>query len=68
MHYSIKQFLLLGVATFILVGVLTPMMRMIAVRIGAFDTPNMPRKTQKEPIPYLGGVATTGGNRVAGMG
>jgi UDP-GlcNAc:undecaprenyl-phosphate GlcNAc-1-phosphate transferase len=57
MHYSIKQFLLLGVATFILVGVLTPMMRMIAVRIGAFDTPNMPRKTQKEPIPYLGGVA-----------
>jgi len=57
MHYSIKQFLLLGVATFILVGVLTPIMRMIAVRIGAFDIPNMPRKTQKEPIPYLGGVA-----------
>ena len=57
MHYSIKQFLFLGVATFILVGVLTPIMRMIAVRIGAFDTPNMPHKTQKEPIPYLGGVA-----------
>jgi UDP-GlcNAc:undecaprenyl-phosphate GlcNAc-1-phosphate transferase len=57
MQYSIEQFLLLGAATFILVGVLTPMMRMIAVRIGAFDTPNMSRKTQKEPIPYLGGVA-----------
>jgi UDP-GlcNAc:undecaprenyl-phosphate GlcNAc-1-phosphate transferase len=57
MHYSIKQYLLLGVATFILVGALTPIMRSIAVRIGAFDLPNMPRKTQKEPIPYLGGVA-----------
>jgi len=57
MQYSIKQFLFLGVATFILVGTLTPIMRAIAVRIGAFDEPNMPRKTQKEPVPYLGGVA-----------
>ena len=57
MQYSIKQFLLLGVVTFILVGVLTPLMRMIAIRIGAFDSPNMSRKVQKEPVPYLGGVA-----------
>lgn len=57
MHYSIKQYLALGVVTFILVGALTPIMRAIAVRIGAFDTPNIPRKIHKEPVPYLGGVA-----------
>lgn len=57
MHYSIKQYLALGVVTFILVGALTPIMRAIAIRIGAFDTPNIPRKIHKEPVPYLGGVA-----------
>lgn len=57
MHYSAKQYLALGVVTFILVGALTPIMRAIAIRIGAFDTPNIPRKVHKEPVPYLGGVA-----------
>ncbi len=57
MHYSIQQYLALGVVTFILVGVLTPVMRVVAIRIGAFDSPNIPRKAHKEPVPYLGGVA-----------
>lgn len=57
MHYSIQQYLALGVITFILVGVLTPVMRVVAIRIGAFDSPNIPRKVHKEPVPYLGGVA-----------
>ncbi len=57
MHYSVKQYLALGVVTFIIVGALTPVMRAIAIRIGAFDTPNIPRKIHKEPVPYLGGVA-----------
>jgi UDP-GlcNAc:undecaprenyl-phosphate GlcNAc-1-phosphate transferase len=57
MHYTIKQYVALGAVTFILVGVLTPVMRVIAMRIGAFDTPNIPRKVHKEPVPYLGGVA-----------
>lgn len=57
MQYSIEQFLLLGVVTFILVGALTPLMRAIAIRNGVFDSPNMPRKVQKEPVPYLGGIA-----------
>lgn len=57
MHYSVRQYLALGVVTFILVGALTPVMRAIAIRIGAFDTPNIPRKIHKEPVPYLGGVA-----------
>ncbi|MFA5918993.1 MAG: MraY family glycosyltransferase, partial [Candidatus Nanopelagicaceae bacterium] len=57
MQYSIRQFLLLGAFTFILVGALTPVMRSLAIRNGAVDSPNIPRKTHKEPIPYLGGVA-----------
>lgn len=57
MQYSIRQFLLLGVFTFILVGAITPIMRLLAIRNGAVDSPDIPRKTHKEPIPYLGGVA-----------
>ncbi len=57
MQHSVEQYLGLGVITFILVGALTPVMRAIAIRIGAFDSPNIPRKIHKEPVPYLGGVA-----------
>ena len=57
MKYSIPQFLLLGALTFIFVGVLTPLMRKIALKVGAVDAPNLARKSQKEPVPYLGGVA-----------
>ena len=57
MEYSIPQFLLLGALTFIFVGVLTPLMRKIAISVGAVDAPNLARKSQKEPVPYLGGVA-----------
>lgn len=32
-------------------------MRKVAVAIGAMDKPNLERKTQKEPVPYLGGLA-----------
>jgi UDP-GlcNAc:undecaprenyl-phosphate GlcNAc-1-phosphate transferase len=31
--------------------------RALAIRLGAMDAPNMARKTQAEPVPYLGGVA-----------
>ena len=65
MEFSLSQFLILGVATFILVGGLTPVMRKIAIRIGAVDRPNLERKTQKEPVPYLGGVAISIGITVA---
>lgn len=40
-------------------------MRKIAIRIGAVDAPNMARKVQKEPVPYLGGVAIVIGVFVA---
>ena len=38
-------------------GLLTWPIRKLAIRIGAMDRPNLERKTQKEPVPYLGGVA-----------
>jgi UDP-GlcNAc:undecaprenyl-phosphate GlcNAc-1-phosphate transferase len=65
MEFSLNQFLILGAATFILVGGLTPVMRKIAIKIGAVDRPNLARKTQKEPVPYLGGVAIAIGITVA---
>ena len=59
---------MLGLFTFILVGALTPIMRSIALRNGAVDSPNIPRKTHKEPVPYLGGVAIAIGILVASYG
>ena len=32
-------------------------MRKLAIKVGAVDAPNMARKVQAEPVPYLGGVA-----------
>lgn len=68
MQYSIRQFLLLGAFTFILVGALTPIMRSLAIRNGAVDSPNIPRKTHKEPVPYLGGVAIAIGILISSYG
>jgi UDP-GlcNAc:undecaprenyl-phosphate GlcNAc-1-phosphate transferase len=65
MDFSLSQFLILGIATFALVGGLTPIMRKIALKVGAVDRPNLARKTQKEPVPYLGGVAISIGITVA---
>jgi len=57
MSISTTQFLILGVAAFALTGLLTWPVRALAIRLGAMDVPNMARKTQVEPVPYLGGVA-----------
>jgi UDP-GlcNAc:undecaprenyl-phosphate GlcNAc-1-phosphate transferase len=51
------QFALLGVAAFALTGLLTWPIRALAIRLGAMDKPNLARKSQAEPVPYLGGVA-----------
>lgn len=65
MQYQFSQYLYLALATFVLVGVLTPIMRKLALRFGAVDSPNMARKVQSEPVPYLGGVAIVIGVFVA---
>ena len=57
MTYSIAQFFLLGALTMVFVGLITAPIRKLALRVGAVDAPTLARKTQKEPIPYLGGVA-----------
>ena len=68
MTYSIAQFFLLGFLTFSFVGVITPPIRNIALRVGAVDAPTLARKAQKEPVPYLGGVAIAIGIVAASYG
>ena len=51
------QFVILGFAAFVLAGLLTWPVRALAIKLSVMDLPNMERKTQKEPVPYLGGVA-----------
>ena len=51
------QFVILGVTAFLLAGFLTWPVRALAIKLSVMDLPNMERKTQKEPVPYLGGVA-----------
>ena len=43
--------------TYLLVGVLTPLMRKIAISTNVIDKPNSSHKSHKQPVPYLGGVA-----------
>ena len=57
MSISASQFAILGVTAFALTGLLTWPVRALAIRLGAMDAPNLARKTQAEPVPYLGGVA-----------
>ena len=57
MTITAGQFALLGLAAFVLTGLLTWPVRALAIRMGAMDEPNLARKSQAEPVPYLGGVA-----------
>lgn len=68
MNYSVAQFALLGFLTFVLVGVITPQIRKVAIHFNAVDAPNLERKVQKEPVPYLGGVAIAIGVVAASYG
>ena len=68
MNYSVTQFALLGFLTFVLVGVITPQIRKVALHFNAVDAPNLERKVQKEPVPYLGGVAIAIGVVAASYG
>ena len=68
MTISNSQFLILGVAAFALTGLLTWPVRTLAVRLGAMDAPDLPRKSQNEPVPYLGGVAIAIGISVVTFG
>ena len=51
------EYFLLFVISYLLVGVLTPVMRKIAIAADVVDQPNSSHKSHKKAVPYLGGVA-----------
>jgi UDP-GlcNAc:undecaprenyl-phosphate GlcNAc-1-phosphate transferase len=68
MSITAAQFAILGIAAFALTGLLTWPVRALAIRLGAMDAPNMARKSQAEPVPYLGGVAIALGISIITLG
>ena len=57
MAISQVDYFLLFVISYVLVGLLTPVMRKVALAQGVLDRPNSAHKSHKNPVPYLGGVA-----------
>ena len=51
------EYFLLFVASYLFVGLLTPVMRKIAIATDVVDRPNSSHKSHKKAVPYLGGVA-----------
>jgi UDP-GlcNAc:undecaprenyl-phosphate GlcNAc-1-phosphate transferase len=51
------EYFLLFVISYLFVGVLTPVVRRIAIATDVVDRPNSSHKSHKNPVPYLGGVA-----------
>ena len=68
MSITAAQFAILGISAFALTGLLTWPVRALAIRLGAMDAPNLARKTQSEPVPYLGGVAIAFGISIITLG
>jgi UDP-GlcNAc:undecaprenyl-phosphate/decaprenyl-phosphate GlcNAc-1-phosphate transferase len=57
MQISLTQYLALFSSSMLAVGLLTPLMRLIAIRLNVVDNPDQGHKTHRTPIPYLGGLA-----------
>lgn len=59
MVLSLGDFIYLFIiaAAFVISCLLTPVMRRMALCIGAVDKPDGKRKLQSEPVPYFGGIA-----------
>jgi len=57
MAISQVDYFFLFVVSYALVGLLTPVMRKIALAQGVLDRPNSAHKSHKNPVPYLGGIA-----------
>ena len=68
MSITATQFATLGISAFALTGLLTWPVRALAIRLGAMDAPNLARKTQTGPVPYLGGVAIALGISIITLG
>jgi len=57
MNIHLFDYLLLFASSLVLVGLLTPLMRRIAISKEILDWPNSAHKSHYKPVPYLGGVA-----------
>ena len=57
MAISQVDYFILFIISYVFVGLLTPLMRKIALAQGVLDRPNSAHKSHKNPVPYLGGVA-----------
>ncbi len=57
MEFQFFQYLLLFLASLFVVGLLTPFVRRLALRLNVIDSPSESHKTHNQPVPYLGGVA-----------
>ena len=57
MAISQVDYFLLLVISYVLVGLLTPLMRKIAISKKIYDKPTSAHKSHSKPIPYLGGIA-----------
>ena len=57
MEFELLEYSVLFVGSLIFVGLLTPLIRKVALRLDVVDSPSESHKTHKEPVPYLGGVA-----------
>ena len=57
MNISSLEYFLLFISSYVLVGILTPLMRRIAISKEILDRPNSNHKSHTSPTPYLGGVA-----------
>src|SRR2546430_13297500 len=51
-----QVFLALGVSSFLLSLLLTPLARNVFRRLGVFDQPDQGRKIHRSPIPRIGGI------------
>ena len=59
MNISSLEYFLLFISSYALVGILTPLMRRIAISKEILDRPDSTHKSHTSPTPYLGGVAIT---------
>jgi UDP-GlcNAc:undecaprenyl-phosphate GlcNAc-1-phosphate transferase len=57
MQFQLIEYLALFIASLTVVGLVTPLVRRLAIRLEVIDSPSESHKTHKKPVPYLGGVA-----------
>lgn len=68
MQLAWSQAALLFFVSLLLVGSLTPFIRVVAIRLDVVDRPSEGHKTHSTPVPYLGGLAIVIGVVVTTLG